>query len=837
MKKIISLFITFVLALGAVAVCAAGDRMVSTADFSYRSFNTVTKRAKISFDINANTVSDGIVGIASGSITPKNYSDYAICFRIRAGGFFDSNNGSNFDKAGDVYYTKNTTYRVEIDADITNQIYNAYVYVNGVKKIVADNYAFRAQAYDFGKITARGGGGVAAGLYYIENITVEQGEVSFETFTLPNFFAENMVLQRNTPHIIYGRATGNVTVTLSKNDLISTATVMSENGKFTAELEPLPASLEPYTLTVTTKDKTAVVKNVFVGDVFLLAGQSNMAQNYDHQTSEQLGGGVTESNMPKRLTDERIKYFKLSRTASDTETFDVPFETDGWQPLKADTNKYLSYIGMYFAAERLKEEPDVPVGLMAVAWRGTTINRWMRVSDSNKSINYTPTSGNIYNNHIAPLTSYPISAVLWYQGESDSGNPVMYSEAFRTLITDWRGLWKNENLPFLFVQLARYSGDNYAALRNAQTKALELDNTGMAVILDTDKGTYSNIHPLGKETVAERLHLLAKKYVYGEDIVAEGPLFESAEVKDGEIVVSFRADTVGQGLVIKNTYNATGGSLCEFEIADSTGYFVPAKAVINDDNTVTVSADAVKNPKYVRYAYSAVPENPNLFNKDGLPAAPFTTDTRIFSTSSFVSRGVETEKGNVQTIRYNVTPMKSNINGVMGFTAQENSITAWNSAGITVRFNENGYLEYIDGAGFVTSKMQYKGGETYSVTIIADFTDNTYAFIVDDEVLCEKAAFRTGSLSMDNVGRFMVRGGDGEAAEEFFVENVDFAAIEENTVIKACDGEENVVFAVSPTVRIYVADYEHDALAGIASIGKNAGVEAVRIKNADRIFF
>lgn len=836
MKKVVLIVICLAVLLGHTGVLAADDRMVSTADFTYRSFDAVMGRVKISFDINANTVSDGIVGIASSYVTPKNYSDYAICFRIRTGGFFDSNDGNSFSKANDVYYVKNTAYRVEIDADIINQVYNAFVYVNGEKKVIADNYAFRASANDFGKITARGGGGVAAGLYYIENINIEQGDGEFESFSLPNVFCENMVLQRNKPHVIYGRANGEVCVRIEKGNVASEKTVMAVGGNFKAELDMLPASLEAYTLTVSSKDKVQVIENVFIGDVFLLSGQSNMAQNYEHQTTEQLGDGVTTSNMPSMITDERIKFFKLSRTPSSEESFDVPFETDGWQALNDASKKKLSYIGMYFAAERLKEEPNVPIGLMSVAWRGTTINRWMRKSDDNKTLNFTPTNGDIYNNHIAPLVNYPISAVLWYQGESDSKNPIMYEEAFKALIKDWRSLWNDEDLPFLFVQLARYGKDNYAPLRNAQMKALELENTGMAVILDTDKGTYNNIHPLGKETVAKRLYLLAKKYVYGEDIVATGPIFEKAEVEEGKIKVYFKEDTIGDGLVINNTYGNTGSSLCEFEIADANGNYVEAKAVINDDNTITVSSDMVKEPLYVRYAYSAVPENANLFNKNGLPASPFTTEKRIFSTNSFASRGIEAEKGNVQIVEFSVTPMKAQLNGVMGFTAEENSISAWNSCGITLRFNKNGFFEYINGGVFETSTLAYEEGKSYNIIVIADFTDNTFALIADGEVLCEKAAFRSGSLAMDNVGRFMVRGGDGEAAEEFFCQNVSVAVGKENSIVKAERNKKGVIFVVSPKSCFYAADYDADMLKKVVLVKDKQGVEVVEI-DADKIFF
>ncbi len=837
MKRLVMLILVMAIVMSSVPALGASDRMISTADFTYKSFNAASGRVKITFDINANTLSDGIVGIASSTVVPKNYTDYAICFRIRSGGFFDSNNASDFTKKETVSYTKNTTYTVEIEADTTQQIYNAFVYINGEKKMIADNYKFRASASDLGKITARGGGGVSAGLYYIENITVTEEEGGFETFSLPNFFCENMVLQRNVPHVIYGRGTGEITVTLTDGTNTSKTTVNAVDGLFEAVLSPLPASLTPYTLIISAKDKTETIENVFVGDVFMLAGQSNMAQNYEHQTTEQLGDGVTTSNMPQLITDDRIKFFKLSRTPASSESFDVPFETNGWQPLTDSTKKKLSYIGMYFAKERLSEEPNVPIGLMSTAWRGTTINRWMRKSDDNKTTNFTPSNGDIFNNHVAPLTKYPISAILWYQGESDSKNPVMYEEAFKTLITDYRKLWNDEDMPFLFVQLARYGKDNYAPLRDAQMKALELTNTGMAVILDTDKGTYNNIHPLGKETVAQRLYLLAKEYVYGEEVVSSGPIFESATVNGQEIVITFKKETIGDGLCIKNTYNNTSTDLFEFEIAEEKGEFVSAKAVINSDNTITVSKEGMDNPMYVRYAYSKVPSNPNLFNKNGLPASPFTTDTRMFSTASFMSRGIESVDGNVQTLTFKVTPMIDALNGVMGFTAKENSITAWNSCGITLRFNKtNGYFEYINGSSFETSTLKYEKGRTYDITVIADFTHNTYALLADGEVLCEKASFRTGSLSMDNIGRFMVRGGDGEAAGEFFAEDVKVVANEENTVIKATKNGENVMFVISPTDNFYAADYEGDILKKVVLKKTNQGVEYVDI-DADKLFF
>ncbi|MBR5535854.1 MAG: hypothetical protein IKU60_04315, partial [Clostridia bacterium] len=379
--------------------------------------------------------------------------------------------------------------------------------------------------------------------------------------------------------------------------------------------------------------------------------------------------------------------------------------------------------------------------------------------------------------HVAPIVNYPIKAVMWYQGESDSGRHVSYAEIFQRMIADWRELWGKEDLPFFYVQLARYSRDNYAPIRNAQLQTLKLPNTGMVVTLDTDEGTYKNIHPLGKDVIGERMALLADKIIYGKDIVASGPIFKNAEVKGNKIIVHFEEDTIGDGLCISNTYGATDTKLCEFEIADVTGSYVKANAVINSDNTITVSADSITNPKYVRYAYSAVPANPNLFNKNGLPASPFTNDNRIVSANSFSSRAYETVGGDKQKISFDLTPIKDNIDGVIGITAAENSISAWNSAGITIRFQYDGYMGYVNDTVFENTTLAYKAGETYAVEIIADFSSDTYSLYVDGKLLCDGAKFRWDSLDMSNLGRIMLRGGSGWAAGDFYAENVNISRV------------------------------------------------------------
>jgi len=230
----------------------------------------------------------------------------------------------------------------------------------------------------------------------------------------------------------------------------------------------------------------------------------------------------------------------------------------------------------------------------------------------------------LFNGMIAPLLNYGIKGIVWYQGESNVGNATDYEKLLSSLITNWRENWHDTILPFLFVQLPNYGDVQYnpyqsatALLRNSQFKTLSIPNTGMAVTIDL--GEWNDIHPDRKKEVGDRLALLARRLVYGEkELVASGPLYKSSSIEGGKIMLSF--SDIGKGLMAND-----GECLSEFAIAGEDKVFVWANASIKG-NQVIVWNDEVANPKYVRYAWSDNPDNPNLYNKDGLPASPFTTE-------------------------------------------------------------------------------------------------------------------------------------------------------------------------------------------------------------------
>jgi sialate O-acetylesterase len=229
----------------------------------------------------------------------------------------------------------------------------------------------------------------------------------------------------------------------------------------------------------------------------------------------------------------------------------------------------------------------------------------------------------LYNSMLARLINYAIKGFVWYQGESNTGKPDEYAKLQPAMISDWRSKWNEGDLPFLFVQLPGFGDYNYlpsesqwATFREAQAKSLSVPKTAMAVAIDI--GEWNDIHPDRKKPVGDRLALAAEKIAYGENIVYSGPVYQSSTIEGNKIIISFTH--TGTGLTTND-----GEAPAEFAIAGEDKRFLWANAKIDGDKII-VSSEEVPNPKYVRYAWVDDPINPNLINKEDLPAAPFRTD-------------------------------------------------------------------------------------------------------------------------------------------------------------------------------------------------------------------
>jgi sialate O-acetylesterase len=229
----------------------------------------------------------------------------------------------------------------------------------------------------------------------------------------------------------------------------------------------------------------------------------------------------------------------------------------------------------------------------------------------------------LYNAMVAPLINYTIKGMLWYQGEANSSHAAEYAKLQPAMIVDWRSKWKEGNIPFLYVQLPGFMDYNYlpsesqwAELREAQLQSLSVPNTAMAVAIDL--GEWNDIHPDRKKDVSDRLALAAEKIAYGENIVYSGPIYQSSAIDGSKIIISF--SNTGSGLITNDDE-----APAEFAIAGDDKKFVWANAKVEGDKVI-VWSDEIASPKYVRYAWADDPVNPNLYNKEGLPASPFRTD-------------------------------------------------------------------------------------------------------------------------------------------------------------------------------------------------------------------
>ncbi|MFH1730660.1 MAG: sialate O-acetylesterase [Planctomycetota bacterium] len=422
---------------------------------------------------------------------------------------------------------------------------------------------------------------------------------------LSNVIGSHMVLQRDVPPVIWGWGAKGEDVTVALDGDNKATVKVDEKGAWQATLKPVEADGKAHKLVVIQKTdegtQTIELEDILIGDVWVGSGQSNMERCVGWAD----GGAkaIEEANHPT------IRLLRVSRIRRETPVRDV---TATWQVCSPKTVGGFSGV-LYHFGRRLREDVDVPLGLIQASWGGSPIEQWV-------------VGGPMYNGMVAPLVSFPIRGATWYQGENNvfNGDSFAYFGKQKALIEGWRKAWGTD-FPFYLVQLAPCTGQYGAgygpgqlpALWEAQVAALTIPKTGMAVTTDLVHNL-GDIHPRNKKDVGERLALWALAKDYGKkDLVCSGPLYKSMKVEGNKIRISF-AHT-GSGLKSRD-----GRPLNEFQIGGADGRFVPAKATI-DGATVIVEAGGIPAPTQVRFGWHKVAV-PNLVNKEGLPASPFRTN-------------------------------------------------------------------------------------------------------------------------------------------------------------------------------------------------------------------
>ncbi|QDT05396.1 hypothetical protein K227x_37960 [Rubripirellula lacrimiformis] len=492
--------------------------------------------------------------------------------------------------------------------------------------------------------------------------------------SVPNFFSDHMVLQRDRPAEIWGKATAGSEVNVQFKGNRSTV-VAGPDGRWRVGVETGKADAAGADLTIQSGSHRITIHDVLVGEVWFASGQSNMVFTMNRVPA--YADVIAKSDYPQ------IRMFNAPTVTAVTPQEDI----DGqWTLCSPKSMPGYSAVAFFFA-RKLHEELGIPVGVIKSAWGGkpvetftsraaldslpgtkalvdamdkadanyneakaqvayrSRLDQWEAdareqrklPADQRKKLARKPTKpkrpldtegkpGVLFNSMINPFAGYTIRGAIWYQGEGNAKpGAVPYDQTLPLMIRDWRTRW-NDDFSFYFVQLANYrqpstmpgTPDHWALLQDRMRLVLDTTpKTGMAII--NDVGDAKDIHPKNKHDPGERLALWALAKDYGQELVYSGPLFQSSSLQGASVRVTF--DQAGDGLKSRD-----GETLKRFEIAGKDRIWHWADAKIDGPSSVVVTSDAVPNPVAVRYAWAANPKGANLVNSAGLPASVFRTD-------------------------------------------------------------------------------------------------------------------------------------------------------------------------------------------------------------------
>lgn len=430
-------------------------------------------------------------------------------------------------------------------------------------------------------------------------------------------FLDNAILQQQIPLPVWGTTEPEATVTVVFKGQSKTTTAQKD-GSWRVVLDAMPAERlksvnaapvgETMTVTFEKAGLKAVkqIQNLILGDVWLCAGQSNMA-------------GAIRTNRSGHFpedTIEKANYPALRQFQSG----------DGaWVICSPETAPVFKRTAFFFA-RRLQQDALVPIGIVAAAVGGSNIDSWLNLEPY-------PTGTN-YSSLVAPLVGYGLRGAIWYQGESNENDRRGYQPKLESLITGWRKAWDQGDFPVHFVQLPGIGssslenpagGDGRAEIRQAYFEALALKNTGMAVTIDVGA---PGEHPPNKYDTGERLARSVLQKVYGFNDLTTSPLYTRHAIDGAAIRVSF--DNSQNGLMVARKEGflppvpAPDAPIqwLSIQAKDSTWHWAEGRI---DGSDLIVSSKDVADPIAVRYAYTQHPKGNLIYNKDGQPVAPFST--------------------------------------------------------------------------------------------------------------------------------------------------------------------------------------------------------------------
>ena len=508
--------------------------------------------------------------------------------------------------------------------------------------------------------------------------------------SVASIFSGGMVLQRGEPVPVWGWADAGATVAVEFNDQKKSATAGADD-RWQVKLDAMHALNTGQKMVVVCGDESKTLNDVVVGEVWFCSGQSNM--------TVWLGFLAESPVKEKRYQPIVDYIKKEIETANDPllRQFKVEIGTSPFEELDRGKGSWISsspadnskFTGTgYFFGKELRAKLNVPVGLIKCDYGGTLIRPWIpengykhfpalwaKVAKERQTLKkkceaYDPIESQtqyeaalkkweaegkkghkpfnwgdpakgalnhctLFNGMVHPVIPYGTKGVIWYQGESNSGNRAAeYAVQFEAMVRGWRKKWGKPDLPFYMAQLAPFEkeGEGRMWLTDAQRLAVKnIENTGLAIL--NDVGETKDVHPKNKIDVGKRLALWALKHEYKVNVPAYcGPLYRSHQTKGDHIAVTF--DHAGSGLMVGrkellHDAKEFDEPLPHFEVCGVLGDWHRAQAKIIENNTVKVWSDAVLSPNWVRYAWRSDLDGTMLYNKEGLPASIFTTEPNL----------------------------------------------------------------------------------------------------------------------------------------------------------------------------------------------------------------
>lgn len=469
-------------------------------------------------------------------------------------------------------------------------------------------------------------------------------------FSMPDIYGDGMVMQRREPVMFRGMANVGEEVKISFNGQTLSAKAAAD-GQWKVIFPAMKAG-GPYTAEIHTPTAQKTVKDIYIGEVWLCSGQSNMelmvSQVYSakddvaHAANQRY---VHLYNMPARYSTNQVKW---SANALDSVNRLQYLQQGPWTTCNAETVSRFSAIGYHFG-RMLADSLQVPIGIICNAVGGTTTESWIdrqtlewdypqiltgwyhgdfgqpwarqralyNISNTNNPLQRHPYEpAYMFEAGMLPLKDYAIKGVLWYQGESNAHNIEVHEDLFRLLEKSWRRFFGNRRLPFYFVQLSSLNRLSWPQFRDSQRRLAQKPYTWMTVT--SDLGDSLDVHYRNKKPVGERLALQALHHSYGYNVVSEGPGILKVEAQGNIMVLNFDN---AEGL------RANGPRLIGFEVAGEDGLYYGADARV-DGKEVIVMSERVVRPVSVRYGWQPF-TRANLVNGAGLPCSTFEKTARF----------------------------------------------------------------------------------------------------------------------------------------------------------------------------------------------------------------